>query len=196
MICNNCGNDVGNSKFCSKCGNKILKNMPLENANKASKDLSKYGIKNNNSIDSNQKSFNSPAKKGKFLYILAPFIIFLVISFFFKGGTTDSDYISCAQTLIKQHLTSPSSAKFSNGKVLEKDDYGRRLITLTVESQNGFGVYLRDNFAVVITSYDKKTGEFTYKKDAIMSLNQDEINDLSVDYLKTASNWNEPIEEE
>jgi hypothetical protein len=183
MICKYCGNEIEQGKYCPACGNK------LEQEKVEIEEINPDGSSNNTqNIESDKKPLK---KKRKWLYII---IAFVLISIFTKGKVSDGDYISCAQTLIRQDLKCLATAEFSDGKVVEKDKYGRALVTVTVDAQNGFGAYIRNRYAVVIDSYDKKTGEFTYNRNAIIDLDNSELTDIGMEFLKISSNWDKPIE--
>lgn len=134
------------------------------------------------------------------MYIAIPVIIIIVLINAIGGGShgSNDDYIGCAKTVVSKQLRSHSSAQWSNEKVVEKDDYGRVLVTLTVDSQNGFGAYLRTHYAVVIESYDKKTDEFTYQYGGVESWSDqyDFLEDACIKNVKKGSNWNEPIKDQ
>lgn len=74
---------------------------------------------------------------------------------------SDSNYISCAKTLINKTLKNPSTAQYNSASVYDKDDYGRAIVLLDVSAQNGFGGWVRDEYYVCIQSYDRD-GTFTY----------------------------------
>lgn len=173
-------------------------------------EISELNIKNNSAVeDSKTNSYNSPSNiggsknikkvlnKSKWLYIVIGVAIYLAISFFTNNNITDDDYISCAQTAISKELTAPSTASFSDGEVIDKDKYGRAIVTITVDAQNGFGAYIRNRYAVVINSYDKKTGEFLYNRQNIIDLENSEfLDNITEEFLKTQSNWDEPIDDD
>lgn len=194
MYCESCGKLVGNSKFCPNCGYKLKQEQVEENFDmKNNKDdkveIEETNLSNNDQgIESNKKS-----KKSLWKYAVAGIIIYLVISLFTNNKVTDSDYISCSKTVISGQLKAPSTAKFSNGEVIDKDKYGRAFVLLTVDAQNGFGVFVRNNYAVIINSYDKRTGEFTYYKTCVVDLENDKLLDSTRDIMKISSKWGEPI---
>lgn len=144
--------------------------------------------------------FKSLSPKKKSILLAVPIIILLVVVIvsFSDGGVSDDDYISCAKTAVSKQLKSPGSAFYSNEKVVEKDDYGRVLVVLTVDSQNGFGAYLRSHYVVVIESYDSKTEEFTYSRNGIQHWTDDMdfLEEILIQSAKDASDWNEPLEKE
>ena len=76
-------------------------------------------------------------------------------------NVSDSDYISCAKTLINKALKNPSTAQYNSASVYEKDSYGRAIVYLDVSAQNSFGGWVRSEYYVCIQSY-KSDGTFTY----------------------------------
>lgn len=67
-----------------------------------------------------------------------------------------------AKQLISYTLKSPSTAKWGNYcQVVDEDNYGRYLVYISVEAQNGFGAYIQSAYMVVLQSVDKY-GKFSY----------------------------------
>lgn len=205
MFCKYCGKEVGESRFCKNCGHEIeneknneitiIKNESSgENDSFTNSETKTKTEDNNQDRDITGKS-EKPKKKNKWALLLLCITIYFVITFFSNSNVTDGDYISCAEVAISEQLTSPATAKFSDGKVIDKDKYGRAIVMMTVDGQNGFGATIRNKFVVVINSYDKKTGEFFYNKASMVSLeNGEQLNDITVAVIKEMSNWNEPLE--
>lgn len=193
MFCKYCGKEVGESNFCPNCGHEL---DPKKNLNSNIKDDDTVKDVETNSPDSNRDpAFNKQAfKKSKWFYLLIGVAVYFIFTLFTGGKITDEDYIGCAQTAISEQLKSPSTAEFSEGEVIEKDKYGRAMVTMTVDAQNGFGAYVRNKFVVVINTYDKKTKEFTYKKTCVVELEDGELSNFTAQMLKVESDWDKPIE--
>lgn len=199
MFCPQCGEKVGDeSKYCTKCGYNLQNRQTPKDNN-----LDAHDSKNrNDEVFNNKDGANSKviyeesvfSRISKYKIIL--FIISLVIiwSLFFRTDM-DSAYISCAKTIIYKQLKSPATARWSNEKVLEKDDYGRAIVYLTVDAQNGFGAYIRENYVVVILSYDRRTGEFTYNKASVQQItdSDENLDSFIIDFAKKYTNWNQPL---
>ena len=206
MFCPRCKKNFEDGKFCQNCGCELQEGkieeslIPLKSNEEvrieSEKSLENTEAKDNKEFNENEPNIKTQKKKNKLIIKILPILIILAVYLTFCGRVSDADYIGCAKTIISEHLNSPSTAKWSNEKILERDDYGRVLVTLTVDSQNGFGAYVRDNVAVVIISYDKKTGEFFYNEGAIQSWKDSEkdLSEMAINFSKTISNWNEPIE--
>lgn len=144
----------------------------------------------------NYKNFKNLSLKQKLIRIAAPAIILIIIILIFvPKGPSDEDYILCAHSAVSDLLKSPSTATYSNEEVVEKDDYGRVLVTLSVDSQNSFGAYVRTNFAVVIESYDTSTEKFVYYPNGIQKWTDDYLKEVCIEGAKIAANWNEPLKE-
>ncbi len=76
-------------------------------------------------------------------------------------ASTDT-IISCAKTLIDNSLRSSSTAKWGTCEKIDEDNYGRCLVYVSLEAQNGFGAYSKLNYFVVL-QYVQSDGNFTYK---------------------------------
>ena len=110
-----------------------------------------------------------------------------------SSGPSNSNYIEAAKIAIRDDggLKSPSQAKFYGGKVVEKDNYGRALVTITVDAMNSYGGYKQYDYIVIITSFDTETSQFTYSKMSIMTYN-DVLYDTVASVAKNYANWNQP----
>lgn len=195
MRCKYCNTEVEQNNFCSNCGRKLEQPLSEETSKSNDENHKQYETVNNSSSTNTQSVPLSKINIQRiWKFVAAGIVIYFLISLFSCGRVKDEDYISSAQTVISKNLAAPATAEFSNGKVVDKDKYGRALVTITVDAQNGFGAYLRHNYAVVIFSYNKKTDEFSFDESCIVDLDNDELSDLTVEYLKTRSNWNEPLE--
>ena len=145
---------------------------------------------------SEYKNFGALSTKSKIIHIAIPLIIIIaLICIFSGGGVKDADYIDCAKSVASNYLKAPSTATYSDCEVVEKDDYGRALVFLTVESQNSFGAYVRTYFAVVIESYDKSTEEYTYSRFSVQHWTDSSHNEMGLELSKELGHWNEPLED-
>lgn len=143
---------------------------------------------------SDYKNFKNLSLKQKLIRIAIPVIVLvIIISILVPNGPSDEDYISSARAAVSDTLKSPATATYSNEKIVDEDDYGRVLVTLTVDSQNSFGAYIRTNYAVVIGSYDTSTDEFVYYPNGIQTWTDNYLEELCIESAKTAANWNEPL---
>jgi len=75
-------------------------------------------------------------------------------------ATTDT-IVNCAKTLINNSLRSSSTAIWDKCEKVDEDNYGRCLVYVSLEAQNGFGAYSKLNYFVVL-QYVESNGEFTY----------------------------------
>jgi len=81
----------------------------------------------------------------------------------YRSSPATKDTIeNCAKTLIHNSLRSPSTAIWGKCEKVDEDNYGRCLVYVSVEAQNGFGAYTKSDYLVVL-QYVQSNGEFTYK---------------------------------
>lgn len=144
----------------------------------------------------NYKNLQKLPKLKRVLYITIPIIIATIIVFIgmvkFDEATSDGFYIEAAKQVVSENLRSPSTAQFSDVEIVDKDEYGRAVITMTVDAQNGFGAYIRNNYAVII--YDVNTSENTFRYIYPQSYSSDSFEKSVVSNLKENANWGEPLD--
>jgi len=68
----------------------------------------------------------------------------------FKRNASNDEYISSAKSAVCDILKAPTTASWGAATVEEKDEYGRAIVTLTVDAQNGFGAMIREHYVVCI----------------------------------------------
>lgn len=116
--------------------------------------------------------------------------------------------VACAKTLISEGLKSSTTARWEKDcQVVDKDDYGRYLVYISVEAQNGFGAYVKLAYFVILQSVNK-SGEFTYRYfnsieasqisgyyNPIELYKEGNIN-TNLQYLMNANNWNQELNNE
>ena len=165
-------------------------NIDVDEAKDQAKNFAENEVKN-------YKNFKNLTLKQKLIRIVIPVIVLIIIiSIIVPKGPSDEDYISSARTAVSEKLKSPATAMYSNEKIVDEDDYGRVLVTLTVDSQNSFGAYVRENYAIVIKSYDTSTDKFVFYPTATQhwSSEFDFLEDELIEAAKKSANWNEPLE--
>ena len=79
-----------------------------------------------------------------------------------SSSATEDTIIACAKTLINESLRSSSTARWGTCEKVDEDNYGRCLVYVSLEAQNGFGAYSKLNYFVVL-QYVEYNGKFTYK---------------------------------
>ena len=79
-----------------------------------------------------------------------------------KSPASQSTIISCAKTVINDILKSSSTAIWGEAEYIDQDNYGRCLVYVPLEAQNGFGGYSKLYYLVVL-QYVEVDGHFTYK---------------------------------
>lgn len=112
-------------------------------------------------------------------------------------NAADSEYINCAKTLISQTLLSPATASYSEGVVEAKDEYGRAIVSVCVDSQNGFGAFVRTNFCIAISGIYPSDNTFDYLPNAYMETYSDSnafLKDAVIESLKSRNNWGKPAD--
>ena len=194
MFCKNCGKELKKgAAFCHECGAKVELNETVQ-ANPIETNVPQPAMANNGVATSIKKM----SKEKLILIIAIPIWIIIIIACAVDGGTaSDDDYISAARTVISKQLKAPSTAIYSNEKIEAQDDYGRTIVSLTVESQNSFGGYVTNSCYVLIESYDTAEDTFTYNKATGVYVSEfgDSFADTYIDKLKESTEWDKPLEE-
>lgn len=179
-------------------------NMPVENAaesvtanntdvSQQLSDIKQAGTEKAKEVIENYKNIKTQPKWKKIVYIAVPIIILLVLIKVIGGGSGgDKYYIQAAEQVVSEQLRSPSTASFSNVKVVDKDKYGRALVSMTVDAQNGFGAYIRDNYVVVI--YDVNKREETFRYVYPQSYKESFLEDAVISSMKKQADWDEPLD--
>ncbi len=107
---------------------------------------------------------------------------------------SDSDYIEIAKELVDERLTAPLSAVYGECAVEEVDEYGRRLISGELDSQNAFGTMVRGRYIVIILSADIY-GNYTYYPEVAVQL-YDNVGEKAevVEQAKYLNEWGEALQ--
>ena len=196
MICKNCGKEMKDSAaFCPECGAKVDRS--------ASEDNPSATIETNAVTSAESVAKAKENKKNKlFVKLVLIDAIIIVIGLIFacvfaSDTASDSDYISAARTVISKQLKAPSTAIYSNEKIEAQDDYGRTIVSLTVESQNTFGGYVTDTCYVLIESYDTDEDTFIHNPVTGVYISDfgDRYADTYIEKLKESTDWDKPLEE-
>ena len=189
MFCGKCGSELQDgAKFCAKCG------AAVENSNSEAE--SQTGRPGSGATSEKIRK----KKSNNWLLILGSLVAGLLIAYvMISGSSTPSNdeanehYISCAKQLVSQQLKSPATAMYSECDVKEIDEYGRILVSMTVDSQNGFGGYLRTYAIVILQEYDFDTDEFTYNTHfSVQFYNNQADMETTIDLAKELNSWGEP----
>lgn len=67
-----------------------------------------------------------------------------------KDVVSNNTIIACAKTEVSKLLRSSSTASWGTAEVIDKDSYGRYLVYVPLEAQNGFGGYEKLYYLVVV----------------------------------------------
>lgn len=140
---------------------------------------------------------NTKAKKPltKIIDIVIVIIAVVTLVNVFGGNIFKSKNdiaIGCAKTLISQQLKAPSSAKWHNCKVIDKDSYGKYLVYIKVEATNSFGGYVTNEYLVVVKDI-QRNGEFRYNTSFAVQSVEPEFYDSVLEATKTLNGWNENV---
>lgn len=178
--CPNCGKELkNNAKFCSKCGAELNEEIG----------------KSLETIDSKEIHFKS--KTNKFIIGIVCICIVLFIITRFAGSEPKEEYIiNAARNVVDKQLIAPATSVYSGEEILEKDDYGRYLVYLNVDAENGYGAKVRSEWCVVVFSVTKE--DFHYNSDVsyVNSYSGTDVKSEAVrDMLKEFNDWNKPLEE-
>ena len=115
-----------------------------------------------NIMEENLKPEKTPEEKkntriGCLILIV---IAAIVIWFFYPAGekSAQMDAYSCAQTMVKRNLKSPSTAQFPTYKeaVITKLGEGKYEVKAYVDAQNSFGAMIRNDFTAIIRMNEKR----------------------------------------
>lgn len=135
-FCNKCGKEIENGVLCDHCNTSINSAPPQKTARK----------RNNGCLIA--------------FVIVVGAIILLVLAMAScsknSGRSDDLDAWTCAQTIVKDKLKSPSSADFCAMKEATiKSNGDKYTITGYVDADNSFGANVRSTFTVTFTLTDK-----------------------------------------
>lgn len=151
---------------------------------------------------------NEKTDGGGCAKILAKLIAFIIVAAIVFGPNIFSDtpeskenmdihYLSAAKQLVGEQLKSPSTAVYSEEEIVEKDDYGRVLVRLTVDAENGFGATIRNYAAVVILKYNEDEETFRYSRYNAVQLYENKSSQATVEeMMKSMNDWNEPLSDD
>lgn len=146
---------------------------------------------------SEYKNFKELNLFNKILHVAVPVLcLFLLLNFFGGGQGSKQDYIDCAKTVVSKQLRSPSTAMYYGEEILDEDKYGRVLVKVCVEAQNGFGGYVKNTFLLVITDYNDRTEEFIHGNAISYDVGEEWLEDGFIEQAKSASNWGEPLSDD
>lgn len=124
--------------------------------------------------------------RKKYLII---FILFLFIIFVSCKGLSDYDAIIYAKKIVKEKLVSPTSAIFSDEKVIERQG-NLCLVALTVDSRNYYNSMIREFFLVVVELTEKGPyGGYRYLPDVGAQRFSQPPSGFEISITKSVNNW-------
>lgn len=200
MVCEKCGHRLEpDSVFCPYCGTPCKQSASQSTAAfQNQRDEQHHTGSSNNVPPAKSPQSGQPWKKrhpviNSLLTLgVVLFVVIRMIIFFFPGGPSDQTIFNCAQTVINMELKSPSSASYSNDKILDHDSYGRYIVFANVDAQNSFGAYLRGSYVVLVWNV-QSNGKFTYNP-LISAVSLDSMTqDTAVQLLKEENDWGKPL---
>lgn len=101
----------------------------------------------------------------------------------------DSQAIVYAEKIVGETLLSPSSAKYSDERVIERKG-NLFLVHLAVDAQNVYGAMIREYYLVVVELSDKGTfGSYFYKKSAAAQRFDRPPDDIGIHATKAVNRW-------
>lgn len=179
------------AKFCTKCGSKL--------SGENQSPVNEVNIK----MRRGDERFRENIKWKKAIKCIGIILILVIVIFSCterkkeEAQKEQRKYVKeSAESFVDELLISPSTADYTEEKIIDKDKYGRYLVYLQVDSQNNFGAMVRSEWCVIV--YDVTKDEFKRDKSLgyIKGTNQiDVMSDSSLDILKDNNDWNEPLED-
>lgn len=147
-ICKKCGAELEDRAiFCGKCGSKVQKTF-IENLKTNKKWLiiilviiivvigivynSEMNIKSDYNSSNNENSTTKDSEEKKDI-------------------VSNSTIIACARTEVSKLLRSSSTANWGTAEIIDEDSYGRYLVYVPLEAQNGFGGYEKLYYLVIVS---------------------------------------------
>ncbi len=105
------------------------------------------------------------------------------------SNVNDSQAIVFAEKIVAENLLSPTSAKFSDERVIERKG-NLFLVHLAVDSQNVFGAMIREHYLVVVELSEKGTfGSYFYKKSVAAQIFNSPPDDVGIRATKIVNGW-------
>lgn len=211
LYCRNCGFKLNDSdKFCEKCGTKTrAEEVPTSNATENKIEPYTQSVR----IPPNSTKVVKKKKSRVGLYILI-IVAFFVLAMLRQGFSlpdavglddvlkksvelvvNEDDFtIRAAKDIVVQNAVSPKSIEWESVAIVEKDQYGRILVDVVLDSQNQFGAMVRSYALVVIESIDN-TGEYNYSPlFGLSNYEEPGLRNFGIEVAKTTNNWNKPFE--
>ena len=68
---------------------------------------------------------------------------------------SEDPIIKACKDFVSKNLKAPATVKYNSIEIKECDQCGRILLIVEVDSQNGFGAYVRNKFHVILKSVNK-----------------------------------------
>lgn len=152
-----------------------------------------YRKKYNETYGENNRLYRKKVLPAILLRSLIIIALLIPIMSYKDSHGTNKGYRDAAIGAVSSQLRSPSTASFSNVKVVDKDKYGRAIVTMIVDAQNGFGAYIRSEYAVCVFKQEGEYCWYTYTGVQENSYNLD--SDIFIKSVKMSNGWDEPFDD-
>lgn len=223
MFCSNCGKKINDDAiFCSNCGKKVITN-PNENIeDKIDKKGKKIRIKlsyfiigivsiiiiigtififisNQNDVSQNNNLDNAEidntienltqntVNNSSINSVKVPI----------KDTPMDKEVISCAKSALRS--AAQYDPEIGTTTIIDRDNYGRYLISCYAKLVNGFGVGKYQVYYIVLSNLEKKDGTWYYTINRANGIIDSSIymsEESAIETAKTLNKWNEPSEQD
>lgn len=119
-----------------------------------------------------------------------PLLLAWILIFFCSCSTTNDTFaITAAEDIVKEVLVSPTTAHFSDERVLDRKK-NLFLVQLAVDAQNVYGAMIREYYLVVVELSDKGSfGSNYYKKGIAAQLFDRPTDQRAIEATKAVNGW-------
>ncbi|HEY3412681.1 MAG TPA: hypothetical protein VGM51_06450 [Armatimonadota bacterium] len=127
---------------------------------------------------------------------LSASIAILLLSSCSSPSFNEAQALGEAQKIVKEQLKSPSTAQFSETRILDRtkkaDGKPTYLVLTTVDAQNSFGAMLRSHFLVVIRFENEKHDRYlSYKGRSTLEIRGDTPTEEEIAVAKGMNDWSD-----
>lgn len=136
-------------------------------------------------------------KRKKVIVTLCGIVVALFIITRFIGNEPKEEYVvNAARNVVDKQLIAPATAIYSGEEILEKDDYGRYLVYLNVDAENGYGAKVRSEWCVIVFSVTKDYFHYNNQASYVNSYSGTDVkSELAISTLKEFNDWDKPLED-
>ena len=143
------------------------------------------------------KAFKNLSKRKRVIVTLCGIVVALFIITRFIGNEPKEEYVvNAARNVVDKQLIAPATAIYSGEEILEKDDYGRYLVYLNVDAENGYGAKVRSEWCVIVFSVTKDDFHYNNQASYVNSYSGTDVkSELAISTLKEFNDWDKPLED-